>query len=135
MSFFSWQDNFAFGVESIDNDHQKLVALIDELYTAMSQGKGKTIIDEVVNELVNYTKTHFRREEFFMKSTAYPAFDAHKKAHDNFVARVTEYHQMILAGKDNITVEVLSFLRDWLSHHILNVDKATVPHLKKYGIK
>lgn len=135
MSFFAWQDKFAFDIESIDNDHKKLVGLIDELYVAMSQGKAKVIIEDVVKSLLDYTRVHFRREEFYMKSTNYPDYEAHKRAHDKFIEQALIYQQKLKEGKDNFSIDVLSFLREWLSEHILNTDKQTVPHLKKYGIK
>ncbi|MDX9845458.1 MAG: bacteriohemerythrin [Tenuifilaceae bacterium] len=135
MSFFAWQDKFAFEIESIDNDHKKLVGLIDDLYVSMSQGKAKAIIEDVVKSLLDYTRVHFRREEFYMKSTNYPDYEVHKRAHDAFVEQVLLYQQKLQEGKDNFSIDVLSFLREWLSEHILNIDKKTVPHLKKYGIK
>ncbi len=135
MSFFVWQDKFAFDIESIDNDHKKLVGLIDDLYVAMSQGKARAIIEDVVKSLLEYTRVHFRREEFYMKSTNYLDYDTHKKAHDVFIDQVLQYQQKLQEGKDNFSIDVLSFLREWLSQHILNIDKQTVPHLKKYGIK
>lgn len=135
MGFFNWQNSFAIEVDSIDNDHKKLVGLIDELYLAMSEGKAKSIIEEVVENLIDYTKVHFRREEFYMKSTGYENFDQHKQAHDAFIDQVAAFQQKLIAGKDNFSIEVLGFLREWLSQHILKVDKMIAPHLAKYGIK
>ncbi|MDX9769781.1 MAG: bacteriohemerythrin [Tenuifilaceae bacterium] len=135
MAFFTWQNKFAFDIESIDNDHKKLVGYIDDLYSAMSQGQAKNIIQGVVKELIDYTRVHFRREEFYMKSTNYPDFESHKKAHDAFVEQVDAFEDKLNQGKDNISIEVLTFLREWLSEHILNTDKKLVPHLKDYGIK
>ena len=135
MAFFTWQSKFAFDIESIDNDHKRLVGLIDDLYSAMSQGQARIIIHGVVKELVDYTRVHFRREEFYMKSTSYPDFDAHKKAHDVFVEQIDLYQQKLVQGKDNISIDVLTFLREWLSEHILKTDKKLVPHFKHYGIR
>ena len=135
MAFFTWQSKFDFDIESIDTDHKKLVSLIDDLYTAMSQGQAKAIIQGVVKELIDYTRVHFRREEFYMKSTGYSDYENHKKAHDTFVDQVRLYQQKLDQGKDNISIDVLTFLREWLSEHILNTDKKYIPHLKNYGIK
>ncbi len=134
MGFFTWQNKFAVDIESIDNDHKKLVELIDELYTAMSQGKAKDIIQGVVKDLADYTRVHFRREEFYMTSTNYSEKDSHKQAHGAFIKKVEEYQLKLSEGKDNISIEVVSFLRDWLTGHILNTDKKLTPHLKNYGI-
>lgn len=134
MAFFSWQSKFALGIKSIDNDHQKLVALIDRLYVAMSEGRAKHEIDDVVQELIDYTRFHFNREEVLMKSSDYADFEQHQKAHHTFVERVSQYQQKLARGHDNISVEVTSFLRDWLSNHIMVTDKALAPHLKERGV-
>lgn len=134
MAFFVWQNNFTFGIESIDGDHKKLVAMIDELYTAMSKGEAKAVIRDIVNDLVDYSVVHFRREEIYMKSINYNDFDAHKAAHEAFIEKVETFREKINSGKDNISIEVISFLREWLSGHILNTDKRFVPEFKKYGI-
>ena len=135
MAFFSWQDRYAVDIESVDNDHKKLVGMIDDLYTAMSQGKAKNIVQDIVKDLVDYTKVHFRREEVYMKSTGYREFDEHKKEHDAFVEKVDAFQSKLNSGRDNISIEIITFLRGWLTGHILNTDKKFVPELKKYGIK
>lgn len=134
MAFFVWQNNFTFGIESIDGDHKKLVAMIDELYTAMSKGEAKAVIRDIVNDLVDYSVVHFRREEIYMKSVNYNDFDAHKAAHEAFIEKVETFREKLNSGKDNISIEVISFLREWLSGHILNTDKRFVPEFKKCGI-
>ncbi len=135
MAFFIWKDSFAFGIESIDQDHKKLVEMIDELYTAMSQGKAKEVVSDIVAGLIDYTKIHFRREEVYMKTIGYNEFEGHKKLHGDFVDKVNEFQNKLREGKTNISVEVTTFLRDWLSEHILNTDKKFVPAMLQYGIK
>ncbi|MFP4556546.1 MAG: bacteriohemerythrin [Bacteroidales bacterium] len=135
MGFFTWKDSFAFGIESIDQDHKRLVEMIDELYSAMSQGKAKEVVNDIVAGLIDYTKVHFRREEMYMKSVGYNDFEEHKRVHREFVEKVHKFQNKLKEGRTNISVEVTTFLRDWLSEHILNTDKKFVPEMIKYGIK
>jgi hemerythrin len=46
---------------------------------------------------------------------------------------VVELQHRIKSGKANVSFELLHFLRGWLSHHILETDKAYVPHFIAKG--
>jgi hemerythrin len=135
MSFFVWENKYATGIESIDNDHRKLVELIDQLYTAMSQGRAKEVLQDIISGLVDYSKFHFNREETFMKSVGFIDFDDHKSTHDAFINKVKDFQQKLEHGKTNISIEVITFLRDWLLVHILNVDQKYISDFKRFGVK
>ena len=134
MSFFTWNEKYATGIQSIDNDHRKLVQIIDELFAAMSKGEAANIISDIVNRLADYTRTHFKREEMMMKSVGYADFESHLAIHKSFIAKVDEFKQKLKAGNQNFSVEVAGFLRDWLINHIQNTDMQYVDDFKKSGL-
>lgn len=135
MSFFKWNERYAFGFESIDSDHKVLVSLIDDLYSALSKGEGKNVIQGIVAKLVDYTKVHFKREEFYMQSINYTDTAQHIAQHEFFIQKVDSFMEKLDAGVSNISIEVITFLRDWLINHILNTDKKFVTELMKSEIK
>ena len=135
MSYFLWDEKYSFGIESIDEDHKVLVGLINQLYVAMSQGKARAVISGIVTQMVDYAKVHFRREEFFFKGINYTESAAHKAEHDAFTSKVAEFKTELDAGNVNISIEVINFLREWLTNHILVSDKKYVAEFKKFGIK
>jgi hemerythrin len=132
MIFFAWQKNYAFGIESIDNDHVKLVDMINNLYSAMSKGDGRSVIQDIVTGLVDYSKVHFKREEVKMKSINYKNFNSHEAEHDDFITKVSSFKKKLDEGRDNISIEVVTFLREWLSNHILTSDKEMALELIKH---
>lgn len=134
MELFKWSDEYSLGIQSIDSDHKSLFKIINELYDAMRQGKAAGMINEVVMRLHDYTKNHFRREEFYFKTTDYPDQAKHKKEHDTFIERVNFYQNELERG-GSVTLDVVGFLREWLVKHIKGSDNAYQMHLKKYGIK
>ncbi len=135
MNIFEWNDSYSVDIESIDSEHKGLFDLINQLYGAMSQGKGHEILNEIVDKLTDYTKVHFRREEFFFKATNYPEMAAHVLQHELFIKKVDEFKKSIKHQKLNVSVDVISFLGDWLINHIKISDKKYSSHLKKYHIK
>lgn len=134
MGFFSWETKYVFNIESIDNEHKTLISMVDDLYTAMKSGNSKTIIRETVQNLISYTRVHFRREEMLLKSIGYGGLAEHEAEHKAFIAKVNEFKKKVDDGKDDFSVEVASFLRDWLSTHILITDKKYVAEMKRFSI-
>lgn len=134
MALFIWNDSYKTGINTIDTQHKKLVDLINELHEAMSKGQGNQALGKIMNELVNYTVTHFSTEERLLKQAGYADFDAHKKIHDDFTAKVKKMQADLTGGRKMMSLEVSSFLKDWLSGHILGTDKKYVPSMKAKGI-
>src|ERR1035437_942874 len=123
MALFTWNDDLSFGNSFIDGDHNKLIKLINDFHNAMEQGRGNDVIGKVLNNLVIYTKEHFKREETEMQRIEYPRFLAHKQEHDKLIKEVAELQASFASGKTMLTLKVSKFLRDWLLTHIMQVDK------------
>lgn len=135
MSFIVWQSKYETGVMSIDNDHRNLISMIENLYSAISKGESKNVIDIIVNGLSEYAIVHFNREEMLMKSIGFEGFEKHKDSHKTFADKVNSFQQMLASGQQDISVEVVAFLRDWLINHIQNIDMQFVDEFKKHGIR
>jgi hemerythrin-like metal-binding protein len=131
MSFFSWEKRYELGVDSIDGDHRVLVGLINELYVAMTKGEAKTSIQAIVAKLVDYARIHFKREEHYMQSINYSEQIAHISEHNAFTKKVDGFVEKLDTGISNISIEVITFLRDWLINHIQLTDKKLGEELKK----
>lgn len=128
-----WDPIYSVEIPSIDNQHKKLIQMISDLNTAMSQGKGKDAVGGIINQLISYTKDHFQHEENLFKKHGYADTINHLKEHENFVKKVGDFKVGYESGKIMLTMEVMNFLKDWLRHHILEVDKKYMPFLKSKG--
>jgi len=109
--------------------------MINEPSEAMKQGKGKTVSEKVLNNLINYTATHFQTEEKYFDRYGYPETFSHKKEHEAFVQKVSEFRKGFENGKLSVTVEIMNFLSDWLRHHIKTADKKYASFFKAKGLK
>jgi len=132
---FQWGEKFFLKISSIDEQHKKLVELINQLHDAMSSGSAKDVMGKIIDELSSYTKTHFTYEEKLLTQTGYPALAKQKQEHEEFVKKVQGYQADHKAGKLSISLNTMMFLKEWLSNHILVLDKAYVAHLQSKGIK
>ncbi|MBI3644598.1 MAG: bacteriohemerythrin [Acidobacteriales bacterium] len=135
MPLMTWTDKLSVGIKAIDDDHKKLVSMVNELYGGIVAGHGKETLGKVLDELVNYTKFHFAREEGFFAKTGYPAAAAHKKEHDDLTKQVLDVQAKYKSGAlATLSLEVMNFLKNWLVNHIQGSDQKYAPHLNAKGI-
>lgn len=123
-AMMEWSDALKVGHSVIDRDHQRLVALINKLGDAMSAGQGRDACGSVLDELINYTQTHFANEERLMALHRYGDESRHKAEHVKLVQEVRDFKARYDAGTATLSVSLLHFLMEWLTRHILESDKA-----------
>ena len=134
MALLEWNDTFSVNVKQVDEEHKKLVELTNKLHDAMRSGQGKMVVGEVLDELVEYTKTHFTHEEALMEKAGYPGLASHKLVHNRLVNQVNDLKTQNEAGKLSLSMEVMKFLKEWLVDHIQGTDKNYSSYLNKNGI-
>ena len=132
-TLIQWSDSLSVGVERFDNQHRKLIALINELYAALRAGKGTEVMRPILDSLVEYTVNHFAEEERQMAAAGYPGLEAHRSAHAHLVKQVSDFKDKLDRGQTVISSELFNFLKGWLMHHIMEQDKAYGPYLNSRG--
>jgi hemerythrin len=132
---FTWNPSYETGIREIDAQHRKLVEILNSLYDAMSKGQANKVLGPLLDELVKYTVVHFATEERLFKHYGYPDAVAHKKEHDDLTAQAKKLQADFNAGRVSLSLQVGAFLKDWLSHHILQSDKKYAPFLAARGVK
>ena len=135
MPCMTWKDSMSVGVPSIDEQHKKLVGMLNELFEGMNVGKGKEVLGRIPDKLISYTATHFKYEEELFDKTSYPDAFNHKKEHAALVKQVLDTQAKYKAGAMALSVEVGYFLSDWLTNHIMGTDRKYGSHLTAKGIK
>ena len=135
MALVNWSVQLSVNIRQIDEQHKKLVSMLNELHDAMLNGKGRDVLSQILDGLAEYTVTHFATEENLMKKYNYPGYVNHKTEHDRFVEKVSEFKEKLSQGQLTLTMEVLNFLKDWLTSHIMGSDKKYGPFLNERGIK
>ncbi|MCX7289508.1 bacteriohemerythrin [Janthinobacterium sp.] len=130
--FFEWTDELSVGIQEIDEQHKVLIDLLNELHEAIRQHHGSEASVTILGRLADYTRTHFTVEESLMRILGYPEYDAHKLHHEDLIKQMNDL-QARLAGGEAITFELMHFLRNWLTHHIMEGDKRYTEHFLSRG--
>jgi hemerythrin len=128
-----WSDKYTVGIPEIDEQHKTLFDLIDKIHCAIFEHKGTEVCVGVLDELIDYTRIHFALEQSLMHMGGYPEYEAHCTLHRALVAEVESMQSKIHSGSAAISFELLHFLRNWLSKHILGEDKKYSEFFAQHG--
>ncbi len=129
--FKEWKSEYNVAVKQFNDDHKKLFDYFNDLNRGLLSGMRITEMSYVLEGLIDYTKTHFENEEKMMRKYNYPKYEEHKKEHDALVKDVMDFYQDFQAGKKAFTIELLKFLDDWVTNHILETDMHYKPFFTK----
>ena len=130
-----WSDKLSVGINSIDEQHKKLVRMINDLNTAMKNRKSHAALTEIVKGLEDYVAVHFGYEEKLFDKLHYPDTEEHKAIHAQFVQKVQEFRRALAGGRATVSMDVMKFLKDWLVEHIMGTDAAYGPFMRKHNVR
>ena len=135
MALMSWNNKYSVGVDELDNQHKKLMEILNELHAATMIGKAKEAAVKILPRLVVVAKEHFAAEERLMESIHFPGLDAHRAKHRDLTAKVAEFAARHEKGDPTVYMEALYFVRDWLHKHMQGEDQEYAAWLKSRGAR
>jgi hemerythrin-like metal-binding protein len=135
MALIQWDDQLSVKVGEIDDQHRRLVEMINRLHDAMKTGRGRDLLQDILNEMADYVVTHFSTEEKYMAQFKYAGYLSHKTEHQKFMNQITAFHRDFTSGKATVTVDLMNFLKNWLVHHIRETDQKYSACFVEGGLK
>jgi len=123
MPPIEWRDEFRVHIPEIDQQHKKLAGLINDFETAFQQGRGSEVLDEIIGELIEYSKIHFLTEEKYMAGFAHDLAASHKEGHIRFNEEVCRFIREMKTPSDALPGKIIKFLKDWWHIHITSEDR------------
>ncbi len=135
MPLLTWDDvRYGVGVRTVDDQHKRLVEMINQLHEAQHRGQSAGVTTQVLSDLVAYTDYHFATEEHLMRTHQCPDYLKHKALHDDLRQKALGLHADVRSGKRAVSIDLLLFLRNWLAHHIQGTDKQLGLVLNEKGV-
>ena len=137
---FVWDDNFVTGIDDVDDQHQALLRLFNELHRALRSTGGpdkEAEQEEVYQRLIGYTEHHFEEEEAMMQRHGMDIrhIQVHMELHRQFVEQI----RVLWSQRGYMTdpgTTFLGVLTSWLGLHILGIDQSMTRqiNLMKQGV-
>ena len=126
IDIFPWNNNFETGIEIIDEQHKKLLDLVNTLAKHFVHQSDLLTLDAIFDELASYAIYHFETEEAIWHQY-FPDDEleiGHHETHQKFIVDVLELkNEQDQVNQEQVIENVLSFLTQWLAFHILDSDK------------
>ncbi|WP_419779631.1 bacteriohemerythrin [Maridesulfovibrio sp.] len=129
-SDIKWSEDLLLGIPSIDAEHRVLVRYAEDFQTALREGQDHEAVARLFDRLLEYTSSHFAREEAFMQKRGFPEIEKHMLEHRRITREVMELNR---DKKYVFPDSIDSFLQDWIINHINNTDRKYVKFFKEEG--
>ncbi|MFB1011226.1 MAG: bacteriohemerythrin [Thiopseudomonas sp.] len=134
MQFMPWSQDLEIGIGEVDEQHQWLVNLTNQLHTHMNEGQlDPQRIGDCLEQLMDYTMNHFIAEEELLKRHGYPDTDEHIRQHNQFCQQVMALQDRHEAG-ERVGNEAVDLLKNWLINHITRIDRDYVDYFRANNI-
>ncbi len=130
-----WDDKYNINISLIDEEHKKLIGIINKAVIAKQHKSNQETILEILNEMMTFALKHFTTEESYMIQFNYPEYQYHKEEHMDFSMKTLSYQSKVLDGDPYVANEILECLKQWMIIHIQVTDRKYVDYFKKNGLK
>jgi len=127
----TWSDEYATGIDIIDEQHKRLFAYFEEIQQCIN-ADDEARVEGICRNLIEYAITHNTFEESLMEKAGYPMLEQHHQIHEAFKKRAYGYLQQIQEGavKMKVARNVRTDIGLWLINHIKREDQHYVPYVK-----
>ncbi|MEO8662283.1 MAG: bacteriohemerythrin [Bryobacteraceae bacterium] len=129
----AWNQDYSGGIEAIDDDHRKLVTLLNELSVGLASDRPVRNLKLTLEALAKQTQNHFANEERLMRQHFYPDVLKHKAEHAKLMGQVQTLDAAVRSGRMALSQELVTFLEHWVVSHTLGMDKALATFLQACG--
>lgn len=136
MQRIEWAPEMSVGIDIIDEDHKRLIDLLNAYIDAVDADEGVFVFDSLFCEFFDYTGYHFAREEEMMAKAGYPDLEEHRRGHQTIIEQLEGMRRKVmLSVSAGMQDEVRAFLLDWLWVHIMIKDQAYAASLQDHFSK
>jgi hemerythrin-like metal-binding protein len=130
MKIIQWDDAYDVGLKEIDDQHKRLLDIINSIICEQQDKYDTTKFKSSLSTMIHYAYTHFATEERILIQTEYPDLERHVLEHIDFIIKTLGLALDIDRGKGENRKELLRYLKEWFSTHVLGIDREYIPFLK-----
>lgn len=123
MTVIIWKDEHSINVKEIDEQHKKIVELVNSIHLSIKSSADKSELEEKLSHLIDYTRMHFSTEEQLMQQYDYPEFSRHQREHKILLQHLERVLAVVSSGEYPAFCSDYNVSTDWAVIHILESDK------------
>ena len=123
MKTIEWQDEYTVGVKELDDQHRNLLNTINTLLEEQGDKYKVAKFSPALSSLIHYAYTHFATEERYLVQVHFPNLKQHVLEHIDFIMKTVGLALRIESSGDELRIELLRYLKEWYSYHVLGTDR------------
>lgn len=135
MEKIIWGEGFSVGVRELDDQHKRIVTIVNTLLDMNDANVGSEIISDTLTKMTQYASDHFKTEEQFMLDYGYPEYLSQKKQHQEFKKMTVNFCVGTMVHNATIPTEIFTYLKSWWINHILTEDMKYKDFFHAKGVK
>ena len=131
MERINWNDQYCLKVFDLDDNHMKVVDLINNIVDLKSTNKpDNNELIEIFNNFSEFVKSYFLHEESYLIKYKYPELNEHRKEHKKFLNKINVFRREFSEDPNNFSENVVDYLTSWTKFHILEYDMKFAPFIR-----
>ncbi len=115
MTLIEWKKEYSVGVSKIDNQHKNIIKILNQAIGQQFSKQNEKEIEEILDNLQNYIKEHFKTEEDYMLKHQYTGYEEQRNEHNRFIDRLFEAQKEYYKNGRVTSINILNFVWDWFS--------------------
>ncbi|CDK98079.1 putative Bacteriohemerythrin [Magnetospirillum gryphiswaldense MSR-1 v2] len=132
MLLMTWKESLSTDVNSIDQQHQDLIAQVEKFFAAVHGGLDRRQLLAGLDVLIEMVSDHFAHEERVMRNIHLPTWTVHERLHRALLEEISEFREEVAMGSnERSAADVEHFLNIWLYRHIVEEDLKIFHHLNR----
>jgi len=130
MKTIEWQNEYTVGVKELDDQHRNLLKTINTLLEEQRDKYEAAKFSPALSSIIHYAYTHFATEERYLLQVHFPNLKQHVLEHIDFIMKTAGLALRIEnSSGDELRIELLRYLKEWYSYHVLGTDRHYIPFL------
>lgn len=130
-----WTPEYSVHVKEIDEQHNVIVAVTNELSELVKKGSPRSLVGTVIRKLLSFAQYHFATEEKYFALFEYEFTREHVDEHNTMLNRLDQFEREHFEMGKDVTADLVNFTMLWLTDHILRHDKKYVDCFQKHGLR
>jgi len=123
MAIFHWDESLAVGIPEVDRHHRDIFEQMNGFFTAMMDGSGANVAQNLIGGITSDMTRHFSDEENAMSRANFTGLDKHRSDHQRFLRSLESHVTAMKSGKPEAANAFFEICAEWLREHIQNDDK------------
>jgi len=122
MALLEWKEEYATGIDDVDDEHKDLIDVINRLHELLLAEDAKLTVPAFFARLIDGVSAHFALEERIMGESGYPDLEAHRADHERLLDEIRDLVDAFAQADEVDSVDLAMRLEPWFSQHFATHD-------------